>query len=105
MPIIRPETAVRFGDFPFNAYGVHFYAPNEPLVERHHHDCDEAWVVICGRARVNTDGLEHIVAQGDIVWTRMGDDHELLEILEYPYGHVWMEGPLRGEQRQGHLHR
>ena len=105
MPIINQQNLGQHEDFPFRIYGVHLYEPGEPLVEMHYHDCDEAWVVVCGKARVHTDGEEHVVKQGDIVWTRMGDEHALLEILEYPYGHVWMETSSRGEKREGHLHR
>ncbi|MBT3379287.1 MAG: cupin domain-containing protein [Lentisphaerae bacterium] len=74
------------------------------LVELHFHDCDEFWFVVAGKARVTTDGEEHIVGKGDVVCTRMGEEHALLEVIEAPYTQVWIECALRGRKRRGHLH-
>lgn len=105
MPIINRDTVHEHPDFPFKNFGVHFFEPNEYPSDRHFHDCDEAWFVACGKARVFSEGKEYIVSAGDIVWTRMGDEHQLLEIIESPYGIVWLENELRGEKRSGHLYR
>ena len=74
-------------------------------VELHFHDCEEFWFVLTGQARVQTEGDEHVVAKGDIVCTHMGDEHAILEVVEAPYGQVWIECNLRGRRRRGHLHR
>jgi mannose-6-phosphate isomerase-like protein (cupin superfamily) len=74
-------------------------------VELHFHDAEEFWFVAAGKARVSTEGEEHIVGPGDIVCTHMGDEHAILEIVEAPYTQVWIECNLRGRGRRGHLHR
>ena len=74
-------------------------------VESHFHDCDEFWFVIGGKARVMTEGREHVVETGDVVCTHMGEEHAILEVLEPPYKQVWIECNLRGKGRRGHLHR
>jgi mannose-6-phosphate isomerase-like protein (cupin superfamily) len=73
-------------------------------VEPHYHDAEEFWFVIDGKARVRTDGTEHVVEKGDVVCTKMGDEHEIVEIVEPPYTQVWIECNLRGKKRLGHLH-
>lgn len=74
-------------------------------VEMHFHDCDEFWFVIKGKARVVTEGEERVVATGDVVCTRMGDEHAILEVVEAPYQQVWIECNRRGRGRKGHLHK
>ena len=74
-------------------------------VEPHFHDADEFWFVLAGKARVMTDGEEHIVERGDVVCTHMGEEHAILEVVEAPYTQIWIQCALRGRKRQGHLHR
>ena len=74
-------------------------------VEPHFHDNEEFWFVIRGRARIVTDGQERVVGKGDVVCTRMGDEHAILNALEAPYEHVWIACNRRGRERSGHLHR
>ncbi len=105
MPVINMKNINEFPDFPFKNFGVAFFKKDEFPSDRHYHDCDEAWVVVSGKARVMSEGKEYIVEKGDIVWTRMGDEHMGVEILEAPYGLVWLENELRGEKRPGHLYR
>lgn len=105
MPVINMENVHEHPDFPFRQFGVHFFKADEFPSDRHYHDCDEAWVVLSGKARVRSEGKEYTVSAGDVVWTRMGDEHELLEIIESPYGVAWMENELRGEKRPGHLYK
>ncbi len=71
----------------------------------HFHDSEEFWFVLAGKARIRTEGEEHVVQPGDIVCTRMGDDHEIVEIVESPYTQVWINCNLRGRKRTGHLHK
>ena len=77
----------------------------EGLVEPHFHDCEEFWFVLEGKAKVMTEGREYVVQTGDVVCTRMGDEHAILRILEAPYRQVWVACNLRGARRKGHLHR
>ena len=74
-------------------------------VELHFHDSEEFWFVLNGKAKVMTDGEEHIVQTGDVVCTQMGAEHAILEIVEAPYTQVWINCGLRGRKRGGHLHR
>jgi len=74
-------------------------------VEPHFHDAEEFWFVLEGRARVATEGQEHLVGPGDVVCTLMGDEHAILEVVQEPYTQVWIECRLRGRGRRGHLHR
>jgi mannose-6-phosphate isomerase-like protein (cupin superfamily) len=77
----------------------------EGTVELHFHDCEEFWFVLKGKARIVTEGQEHVVERGDVVCTHMGDEHAILEVLDAPYEQVWIECDLRGRMRRGHLHR
>jgi len=104
MPIINQKNISKFPDFPFRHYGVYFMPEGEEVpTDLHYHDCDEAWIIISGKHRVLCSDKEHIVTVGDIVWTRMGEQHQLLEVIEPPYGVVWLENELRGQKRGGHL--
>jgi len=58
-----------------------------------------------GRARVMSEGQEYELGPGDILITKMGDEHEILEILEAPLKSFWVEDELFGRMRPGHLHR
>ena len=61
--------------------------------------------MLSSRAKVLSEGKEYPVGTGDIVWTRMGDEHQLLEIIDSPYGVAWLQTELRGRKRPGHLHK
>jgi hypothetical protein len=104
MPIITMQNVKDYPDFPFRQFGVYFFKPDEYPSDKHYHDCDEAWLVLSGKARVLSEGKEYVVSAGDVVWTRMGDEHQLLEIIEPPYGVAWLENALRGRKRPGHLY-
>ena len=66
---------------------------------------EEGVVVLAGKARVMTEGQEHVVEPRDVVCTHMGDEHAILGVVEAPYTQVWVECNLRGQGRPGHLHR
>lgn len=74
-------------------------------VEPHFHDCEEFWFVTRGAARIVTDGQTLVVRKGDVVCTKMGDEHALVETVDAPYEHLWVACNPRGRQRPGHLHR
>lgn len=88
-----------------NAMGCSTRDKNSDPVEPHFHDAEEFWFVLNGRARIMTEGVEYTVGPGDVVCTHKGDEHAILEIIEAPYTQVWIECNLRGQRRQGHLHR
>lgn len=73
--------------------------------DRHFHDADEYWMVVSGRARVFSEGQEYVVGPGDVLCTRMGDEHDILDIIEGPLQTFWFEDELKGLKRPGHLHR
>lgn len=74
-------------------------------VESHYHDCDEFWFVVEGRGKIRTENQTYTVSPGEVVCTKMGEDHEVAEVLEEPFTIVWVEKELKGKKRTGHLHR
>jgi mannose-6-phosphate isomerase-like protein (cupin superfamily) len=84
------------GIFRVNAAGGRF--------DCHYHDCNEYWLVFRGKARVATEGVLHYVKQGDIVCTRAGDEHDVVEVYE-DLEAFWLEDATPPGGRVGHLHR
>jgi mannose-6-phosphate isomerase-like protein (cupin superfamily) len=74
------------------------------LFDRHYHDCDEYWLIFAGKAKVMTEGREYYVQRGDIVCTRAGDEHDVLEVYE-DLEAFWFEDATPESGRIGHLHR
>ncbi|WP_108249372.1 AraC family ligand binding domain-containing protein [Planctomonas deserti] len=72
--------------------------------DRHFHDDHEIWFIAGGRAKVLVGGEEHYVQSGDIVLTRAGDPHDVLEVYEDLWGFFTETGHPSGG-RTGHLHR
>ncbi len=70
----------------------------------HFHDCDEYWLLFRGKAKVRSEGRDYYVQAGDIVCTRAGDEHDVLEVYEDLEGY-WFEDALIEGGRFGHLHR
>jgi mannose-6-phosphate isomerase-like protein (cupin superfamily) len=70
--------------------------------DSHFHDCDEYWVLFSGRAVIMTEGELFEAAAGECVATRMGDHHDILNIID-PIDGVYFETTLRGMKRLGHL--
>jgi len=104
MPIIQgPNANLPTGEFA--AWGlVRFEKGRRNVTELHHHDCDEFVFMIDGTCRMRSEGIVYTLEKGDVLVTRMGDEHELLEIIE-DTTYFWVEGELRGKKRHGHLHR
>lgn len=102
MPIVRTSSADG-AEFP--AWGLaRFAAGAKNITELHYHDCDEWVFMIEGKCLMRSEGIVHTLAKGDVLVTRMGDEHELMEILEDTV-YFWACTQLRGEKRAGHLHR
>ncbi len=72
--------------------------------DNHFHDCDEYWLVFRGKAKVRSEGIEFYVMPGDIVATRAGDEHDVLEVYEDLEAY-WIESLLPAGGRTGHLYR
>jgi len=104
MPIVGgPRCAAPTGEF--TAWGLaRFEAGRRNVTELHHHDCDEWVFMIEGRCVMRSEGVLHTLQPGDVLVTRRGDEHELLEILEDTV-YFWACTDLRGRKRPGHLHR
>lgn len=103
MPVIR-DVASQPAWMTWSNFGFAEITDAESF-DRHFHDADEYWVILSGRARVISENVEYTVGPQDILCTRMGDEHDILEILEAPLRVFWFEDELRGQQRPGHLHR
>jgi mannose-6-phosphate isomerase-like protein (cupin superfamily) len=103
MPVMRNRTEkpdwVRWSNFGFARL------ESADQLRRHYHDADEYWLVYSGRARVLSEEIEYELGPGDILCTRMGDEHDVLEVLEAPFECIWIEDVLRGQKRPGHLYR
>ena len=56
-----------------------------------------------GKAKVLTEGIEFYVQAGDIVCTRAGDEHDVLEVYE-DLEAFWFEDETPSGGRIGHLH-
>lgn len=95
-PDTRPEWSelAAVGRFTVDTAGARF--------ERHHHDDDEIWLIWAGKAKILVDGRERYVRAGDIVLTRAGDPHDVLEVYETLRGFFVETGRPAGG-RHGHL--
>lgn len=102
MPIIQgPNVTAPSDEFP--AWGLaEFKAGQKNVTTPHYHDCDEFVFMIRGKMLIRSEGVDFVVAPRDVLVTRMGDEHEILEILEDTC-YFWLEGELRGQKRRGHL--
>jgi mannose-6-phosphate isomerase-like protein (cupin superfamily) len=104
MPIIQgPNVTTPTGEFA--DWGLaEFKAGQKNVTKPHFHDCDEFVFMVKGRMLIRSEGVDFVVVPKDVLVTRMGDEHEILEILE-DTRYFWLEGELRGQKRRGHLHR
>ena len=109
MPVVqsrkRPLGAENRPDWcPVTSAGI-FRVPREGgRFDCHFHDCNEYWLIFRGRAKVLSEGQEYYVGPGDIVCTRAGDEHDVLEVYE-DLEAFWFEDATPPGGRIGHLHR
>jgi hypothetical protein len=81
-----------------------FFVPREGgRFDCHYHDCNEYWLFTKGKALVMTEGETYYVRRGDIVCTRAGDEHDIVEVYEDLEG-FWLEDATPEGGRVGHLH-
>ena len=60
-----------------------FRVPTENgRADAHYHDCNEYWLIFRGKAKIMTEGKTFYVKPGDIVCTKAGDEHDILEVYE-----------------------
>jgi mannose-6-phosphate isomerase-like protein (cupin superfamily) len=103
MPIIQGQQALD-SSAEFSGWGLaRFKKGQVNVTEPHHHDCDEFVFMIEGRMLIRSEGIDYLLGPGDVLATRMGDEHEILEIVE-DTTYFWLETELRGQKRSGHLH-
>lgn len=88
----------------FSAFGF-FQVDRPDQIEMHFHDADEYWLICQGRAIAASEGKQFEIAPGDILFTRMGDYHGLVELLEAPLCGFYIEDELKDRKRPGHLHK
>jgi len=70
----------------------------------HYHDYNEYWLVFKGKAKICSEEVEFYVKAGDIVCTRAGDEHDVLEVYE-DFEAFFFEEAGPADARIGHLHR
>lgn len=102
MPIIQgPNVGVPTDEYTYWGL-VSFQAGQKNVTELHFHDCDEYIFMLSGRMLMRSEGILYTLEACDVLVTRMGDEHELVEILE-DTTYFWCETELRGLKRPGHL--
>lgn len=74
------------------------------IFDRHHHDCDEYWLIFEGRAIIEIDEERYTIEAGDIVCTQIGREHDFLQVFE-PVRGFWFEAVLKPGGQAGHRHR
>lgn len=88
---------------PLTALGVFRVPRVGGRFDNHFHDCDEYWLIYKGRAVVVSEGKEYEVGPGDVVYTKAGDHHDVIEVSE-DLEAFYLEDRLVGAGRVGHLH-
>jgi len=109
MPIIRTsDKAMGIGNRPewsgVTSAGIFRVPTAGGRFDCHYHDCDEYWLVFSGKAKVKTEEQEYYVKAGDIVCTKAGDEHDVIEVYEDMEA-FWFEDATPAGGRVGHLHR
>lgn len=105
MPVIRgaisPDSRPEWCNV--TSAGIFWVPTVDGRFDNHFHDCDEYWLVFQGKAKVKSEGEEFYVQRGDIVCTKTGDDHDVLEVYEELQA-FWFEDATPEGGRIGHLH-
>jgi mannose-6-phosphate isomerase-like protein (cupin superfamily) len=106
MPVIPPGSWLHPDDRPdwceIGTVGRFTVSVDGGRFERHHHDDHELWFISEGKAKILVDGAERYVQTGDIVLTRAGDVHDIVEVYETVRGFFSETGLPQGG-RIGHL--
>jgi mannose-6-phosphate isomerase-like protein (cupin superfamily) len=109
MPIVRTsEKALESGNRPswctVTSAGIFRVTQRGGRFDRHYHDCNEYWLIFKGEALVLSEGRKFIVKPGDIVCTKAGDEHDVMEVYS-DLEAFWFEDTTPPGGRVGHLHR
>ncbi len=109
MPVIRTSDYAMEGEnrpawSTVTSAGVFRISADGGTFDCHFHDCHEYWLIFEGKAKVMTEGQAHYVKPGDIVCTKAGDEHNVVEVYEDLAG-FWFEDATPEGGRVGHLHR
>jgi len=109
MPVIRTsEKPLGEGNRPewcqVTSAGIFGVPCNGGRFDCHFHDCDEYWLIFQGKAKVMSEGKEYFVKPGDIVCTKSGDEHDVIEVYEDLWA-FWFEDATPEGGRTGHLHK
>jgi len=109
MPIVRTsKSAMGQGNRPewsgVTSAGIFHIPTTGARFDCHFHDCHEYWLISRGKARVMTEGQVFYVTAGDIVCTKAGDEHDIIEVYEALEA-FWFEDATPAAGRVGHLHR
>jgi len=103
MPIIQgPNANEPTAEYPH--WGLSRWKKGQKnITESHYHDCDEFYFMLEGKCVVESEGKVYTIEKDDILKTAMGDEHQILEIIEDTV-YFWCETELKGKKRPGHLH-
>lgn len=109
MPVIRTsENKMGKGNRPewsgVTSAGIFRISTDGGRMDCHYHDCNEYWLIFKGKAKILSESQEYYVKPGDIVCTRAGDEHDILEVYE-DLEAFWFEDATPEGGRVGHLHR
>ena len=109
MPVIRTsEGELCAGNRPgwssVTSAGVFQVPARDGAFDCHYHDCHEYWLFYKGKGKAASEGKTFYVKPGDIVCTKAGDEHDILEVYEDLEG-FWFEDATPPGGRVGHLHR
>jgi mannose-6-phosphate isomerase-like protein (cupin superfamily) len=101
MPVYEPGQWLSEADRPewceISSIGRFSVPTVDGRFERHHHEVHEVWMLHAGKARIVVDGAERYVQGGDIVLTRAGEEHDIVEVYEDLHGFFLETGlPLGG---------
>ena len=86
------------------AAGVFRVSTDGGKFDCHFHDCHEYWLIYKGKAKVMSEGRAYYVQAGDIVCTKAGDEHDVLEVYEDLEAFYFEDATPEGG-RVGHLHK
>ena len=99
------QRAEKPGWVDLSAWGLFSVPADAAPTDLHFHDCDEYWFITAGKALVRCGDEEQEMEPGDLLCARMGELHQTVKVLsQEPFCGVYVEGPLRGKKRRGHLH-
>ncbi len=87
-----------------NSAGVFLVPAINGRFDCHYHDCDEYWLVFGGKAKIMSEGITYYVKPGDIVCTKAGDEHDVLEVYE-DLEAFWVEDALPECKGRKHFHK